>query len=638
MDELNTLLQNLRTKVRDIQTERTRLRSHAALEPTDLGNVSLSSAVNRVMAKLVEEVEKDSFVFASPPPAEGDAPSPEGEDITPETEESPPLQPASPLPQDQLDLPAEAYTAHWVANLKRTLIPRRKVAEDESLDKRGRLPPPTQRLYDRVARETKRMADGLDGFGPLGLGTLQKIRKAEAYLLDNNIGSALRLLKDARGSDPHNNTLAYILSQTEYFQVMQGHKDALPDARNEARKSGAISDTIDQRTLQHYRYDAIACERPFSDKKALEWLQEFYLLDPEQTGGQEGLLKHDGMHLKGWLTLSTISADLWNDYVFSSLDGLIKNTVGGVTLYLHLFRPKIVQEIKTRPVPPANMQELEMLIGKSYTTYKKIHDHFQKYWATPLPKTWTVRNRYLSAFREAAPLPTFDEVFLHIALSGRSYEHFAYPVDNLHARGMDKDNYWRLWAVALAPETEGRISNLLPVEETGIEHAFYGACAQILDMLKQEEQKRIDTTTWNEAKPKMSRFSIDHLLAVATRSQNPRQNFAPTTQPFNHYYHAWIRETPKEILPSTLIDINSANGAFGSCQEVLVTLEGAASLIDDPHYGIKAQQKAALSTEKKGRFPLTAFQADMGVGQMITYIFLPLAAISFVAFVIMSIF
>jgi hypothetical protein len=635
MAELKAILQDLRSKVRDIQIERTRLRSHGPLEATDLASLTLSPAVGRVLARLVEEVEQDSRVYA--PPAqqvEEDLPPSQDNPASPDAATLPTMPPA----QDELDLPTDVYTKHWVAELKRTLIPRAKVAEEESLDKRGRLSPPARKLYDRVARETKRMADNLDNFGPLGLGTLQKIRKAESYLLDNNIGSALRLLKDARGSDPHNNTLAYTLAQAEYFQVMHGHKDALPDARSEARKSGAISDTIDQRVLQHFRYDAIACERPFSDKKALEWLQEFYLLDPEQTGGHEGLLKHDGIHLKSWLMLSTIPSELWNDYVFNSLEGLVKNTVGGVALYLHLFRSKVIQEMDARSVPPANLHNLEDQIGKAYTVYKRIYESFQKSWSTPLPKTWTVRNRYLTAIKTAAPLPSFDEVFLHTALSGRAYEHFAHPVDNLHAKGMDKDNYWRLWAVALAPETEGRISNLIPVVEIGIEHSFYDDCAQALETLKQEEKKRTDPATWDEAKSKMMHFSLDHLLAVATRSQNPRQNFVPTTQPFNHYYHTWIKETPQDIFPSTLIEINASNGAFGSCQEVLVALEGAATLIDDPHYGIKAQQKAALMADKKGGFAFAGLQADMGVGQMVTYIFLPIVAISFVAFVIMSIF
>ena len=647
MVAFKTQLEEIRTALKAVQAQRIALRKDPSPTADDLGDVALSKPVQDLFVRLQQEVKRDVDRYVpheekmeaqEQTPPEGSVPPVEGAPAIP------PVAPSPPVMQQDLSatpLPKDIYTSH----LSRLLTPYfTKQAEEGVEPPKQDISPEATRLLRMMQREVARMGEHLGDYGPTGLGALQKMRKAEAYLLEGNISGAWRLLKAAKASAPHNNTLSYLLSQIQYYQACHGQTDQLPDARSEASKSGAMTDTISSTILQVYRYDAIIAECGFSEKRAMEWVREFYLLDSEQLTGPGGLANNNAIPFKTWILLSTTPVSGWGDYEFNALASLVTDTIGGAAFYLHLLRGKVLLEANNRSIFPPGVEDIESMLADAYATYLDFMATFHK-WDEHVPRvSWSVRNRFLLDFKQVSRIPTFDEILLNIALSGRAYEHKSLPVNEFIDRGYEKENYWRLWAIVLAPKYDGasRVVNLLPAHEISIELELYSQFDGLLDALHQEEQRLIDQTTFDRTEPYMSMLTMDHLLAAGTQNSNPRRQFMPTTPPFNNYYHTWSSMAGKAIFPSKLIREISMNGGFASTQEVVAAFQGAFMLINDPNYGLEAQQKNALKTssKKKGLFSSSGGggESDMGMTQLFMYVFIPLSIATFIIFFVAGIF
>ncbi|MFZ2619641.1 MAG: hypothetical protein WAX89_02105 [Alphaproteobacteria bacterium] len=640
MSRLQDEVKNLANKAKGVQKQRSDMRKSRDLVGIDLDRLNPSRDVTKLFERLQQEIKQETKRYTMAAVAAPEAPAADemsqfiaGIDtaIPPTAAPAAPA-PAAPVPADApfQPLPRGPFTHHFANTIERAFQQTYSNAlVGHSL--------PERRLFDLIETEVQRISDSLASFGSAGLNTLQKLRKASSYVGENNLGACLRLLKGAKATDPNNNVLAYLISQIGYFQAANGHGDALPDARNEGQKCGAVTDLVPAEVLMQYRYDSAVCERGFTDKKPFDWLVEFYLLDAEQMG-VAGLTKAQAMHLKSWLLLATIPTQHWNDYVFGCMKGMAMHTVGGAAFYVHVLRPKVMTEMKNRAVPPAAVQEIETALSSAYAAYLEIAGAFQTGWVErgTGSNAWTVRNRFLTDFKAVSAIPQFDEVLLHVSLDGRGYEKDAFPTNEFKAKGYPKELYWRLWSVSITPEE--RVTQILPVSETALESSFYRDSDILLTTFKEVENGLIKQEQWKEVEPLLLRLSMDHILAAGTRSPKPRNKFYPTVPPFSGFYREW-EVTDKTPRVSVLLAESAARGAFASIQEVMVSFEGAALLLEDPRYGLKAQQEYALEQlKRKGQGFITNMASSMSIGQMILYIFVPLAVMSFLVALVMRMF
>lgn len=491
-------------------------------------------------------------------------------------------------------------------------------------------------LSQNISREVQRMNGLLGNFGPVGVGTLQKMKQADKYLREGNIGPCLRVLQGAKSSDPHNNILAYMISQINYFQTHNAHSDALPDARSEAKKSGAYSEHLGGDALLRFRYDAVAAEMPFSHKKAIEWLKEFVLLDADNISGETSFLKSHGIYFRSWLLLSMLPYKLWNDYIFQNIEDMVTNVIGGAAFYIHILRDPCMRALRERAVPPAAVKRIEEKLALAQGHYEDIAQAFHSGWSERSTLPWTVKNRYLSMFYDAGPFPKFDEVLLYVSLNGRQFDVNA-PPQNVFARsGLERENYWRLWALVFNEESNKRLFTILPVKETAAEQDFYREAERALQTLKENENAEIETETWNEAEPHMVRWTMDHLLAIGTRNNNPRQKFTPSSPPFSHLYREWSYQNNKNPLTGTLMENVASLGGFSGPQEIVAAFEGASALVNEPNYGIRAQQKEALRKARRAKGQiLSSFDADdLSAGKVFWYVFIPIGFMTFIFIVL----
>ena len=361
MSTLSEQTEKLKTASRKVQHARIDMRKINPNEMPKTENLKLSNKIAEFFDFLTSRIREESNRYVEPTkPTEKKTGQEPQEEISNK-------EPA--LPKPILKIPRSPFTSQIARQMDQYFSPQElpEAANQPITQKLLNMSLPEQTLALQFIREVTLMSDQLGNYGTTGLATLQKMRKSKSYVLDKNYSGAHRLLKAAKTSDPHNNTLAYIISQLEYFMVINSHQtEFLPNARSEAQKASAINDNTLPHILLRYRYDCISCEAPLSDKRAIEWIQESYMLDPEQMQGQGGLTRHEALHLKTWVLLSDTPSKLWGDYIFTSMQGLITNTVGGASFYLHLLRKKTLDEISKRPVPPKGVKEIEDIISHAY--------------------------------------------------------------------------------------------------------------------------------------------------------------------------------------------------------------------------------------------------------------------------------
>ena len=577
---------DLQNQLNQIQKERTMLRKDAVLKPKDVGAFSPSKDVHTLWEFLCNEMmhlDVEAYVQDVMEEATAAAQAEIGEEGM--SDEAAALA-AAQAPTVRPQLPMGQYTSQMALKVKPG-FEEAKNAPTEEHAKIGGSTKAGQAFYKKMQVQANFMQDNLGLYGPAGVGSLQKVRQAESYAADGNFTATLRMLKSAKSSDPHNNTICYLVSQACYALVLAGNTDLLPEARSEAQKSANASEHLPPELLMLYRYEAAAVERAITDKKSTEWLKEFYLLDVEPISGQEGLGRAEGDYLKPWLLLANSKPGTWGDYIFESIAQMATHAVGGAALYIHLLRPLVEAEVKKRAVPPSCIEDLEKNLGTAYAAYTYLSRAFGTWQTAEEQFPWTVRNRFLSDFYNAGKFPTFDEVLMNVSLSGRGYEMNATPVQNFKNFGYHGENYWRLWAIVLAPEQAKKINNMLPAVETELEKKIYKEFETAFAKLVEAETALLDMTDFADCQPHMMTFTMDHLVGASTKKKDARSAFAPAVSPFSNLYRQWNEGAPAQVRPSDIIKFAASQGGFGSAQEVLAAIDGAFILIKDPTYGLK---------------------------------------------------
>lgn len=604
MSQLRTKIAELRGKVAEVaQQQRQRTESSTTVT---LAQFQLHPEIQQFYTQLITAVKQDIYRYSDVPQATPATPT------ETETEEAP-SQPPTPIPLEEVaplepnhvmpPIPTAAPPAlsRYMDYTLETLSPLLENPLLQSPKFEGYEPPepsfnPAEAYFFNLA--TQHIAH-MEEHHLLFPAAIDKMRKALHAFCQRRYSDAFTLFKNAQKADPHNHSVAFIFSQFRYFQANNGHADYLPEARDDAKKSTIYSDKIDPDFLLMYRYHAVAAERTFSVERPLELLRECNLLEPEHFMNRTGLTSHNGIYLKAWLLLSTIPTKYWQDFEFESLYTLATRTIGGACLYFSLFRGLVLEEMAVRKNGIPIITTLEQKLETSFQHYHSLIHPFEKQWPYVGNLPWTVMARYLNTVRKAGPIPTFDQILLNVSLNGRQYVNGAYPDDLLINAGLVDLSYWRIWAVGMAPDQGDRMALILPAHVASFETQIFPLLEETLTLLREEELERIEQNVWGMIQAYLPRWSVEHLLAAGTGSNQPRGMFAPTISPFSSLYRKWGSPIPSGALASEIIHENAQKGAFANPQEALAAFEGAFRMLDDPNHGLKAQQKKATKVLQK---------------------------------------
>lgn len=462
------------------------------------------------------------------------------------------------------------------------------------------LSPPVRACLYFMLSEFSLMSEELSARGTMSNALISKLKQAIQAYSEGRTTDTITLLRNALSSDPHNHTLLAILSQIFYQMAAGGQQNALPEARDAAQRSIIHSDKVKPQRLALYRYLAMATEREFGPERTLEWLRDTGFLHPSPLLNKEGFMSAKGLHLRGWALLAGISPALWNEDEFNALYKLVDSVIGGGALYLAWFRAPLLEFAMLQKSPPPIIMEIERLMRTSYMFYMETAQNMRQLPLQASPHPWFIRVRFLNSVTQICPVPTFDQILCMVSLDGLMWKEDAFPDQELQALLGDPSlSYWKLWALVVTPHRDVRQPYLLPAEETVNDGPLLTACDTMLQALKEAETQRVRPAIWEDLKPWMVRWQIDHLLAAGSGSNKPRTRFAPNLVPYSHFYRNWQDPIPVGILASEIITENAKRGAFASLFEVAAAFEGALRIIDDPVHGLIACQKRALQAAKQ---------------------------------------
>ncbi|MBI1308256.1 MAG: hypothetical protein GC129_00160 [Proteobacteria bacterium] len=546
-----------------------------------------------------------------------------GEALAPQAAATPPARAAGGL----------ATTAH-LHSLYEAWQPIEHLLMQEGAD---HLPPTYRPCYAFLKGELDALSNDPSPTHPTPAPLLAKIKQAVTAFADRRTNDTLTLLKNALGGDPHNPTLLAMLSQVLYLLASTGQQTVLPEARDVAQRSTILSDKLKPSKLLFYRYMAISSEMAFSSERALAWLRETGYLDPMLLTGPQGLFAEQGLYLRGWAMLARIPVALWDEDEFSAMKVLMAQVVGGGAMYMLWYRMPLVQALATSKVPPPEIGEMEKLLGTALAHHAEAADGLAQMPLATSPLPWFLRVRFLNTVASVAPVPTFDQVLCMVALDGHSCREGVHPDKDLREHLHDSSlSYWRLWCSVVTPFKDVQQPYLLPSEETVNDAEFLSGFDALLGALKEAELQRIKPDMWEDLKPWMTRWQLEHLLASATGSSKPRSRFMPSLVPYTHFYHAWQEPVVSAVLASELIYENARRGAFASLFEIQAAFEGAARLVDDPVYGLLPAQKRALAAAKKHNpEKFGGMTLDLGgKGSSVLLLIMPVALIGGVAAIV----
>lgn len=432
-------------------------------------------------------------------------------------------------------------------------------------------------------------------------GMLMKVKQSVQAYLDGRTNDTVTLLKNVLHNDPHNHSVLMMLSQILYAMATKGTQNALPEARDYAQRSTIYSDKLRPSQLALYRYIAIATERAFGPERALEWLRETNMLDVHgMMESNEGIMAERGMYLRGWAMLSSIPVDMWQDSELAHVKQLVTKVIGGVAIYLAWLRAPLMAAASLSKTPLPHVDEIEHLLKTAMVSYGEHATALKQLPLKTSDKPWLLRVRFLNTVVQVAPVPYFDQAMLQVGLDGQSWNEGISPDPELRATlGLREISYWRLWTLVLTPFKDMRQPYLLPADETIHDGDMLASCDQLLATLANAEKALIKAHLWDDLKPWMVRWQLDHLLAASTGSNKPRNRFAPSLPPYTSLYRIWQDPPISGLLPSEIIAECARRGAFASLFEVLAALEGAGKLINDPVHGLVASQKRALTAANR---------------------------------------
>jgi hypothetical protein len=469
----------------------------------------------------------------------------------------------------------------------------------ESPDVPADLPAPVRFFASLLAEELGHLTGEAALLGSAGAAVVPRLKQAQKALYAQRHTDALTILRTALHADPHNYLLLYLLSQYLYLLHHLNQQGALPEARELAQKSILMSEKVPPERLMHYRYHATVTELGVEPARALGWLRDTGLLKPAAMLTPGNWLGGQAVPLRAWLMLAQLPVALWQEAEFTALHELARDGIGGGLLYAALFRQPLTAEAATRKEPLPMVHEIERMLQLSWLLYNDIAVPLTELGRRPQEAEWTVRARFMHIVARLGPLPAFDQLLLQIALNGRDVR-TGYPDQELRLQLDDPHaGYWRLWAGALSPQRETRLSHLLPAADTFEDLELFPLAEELTAAFRAKEQSLLKPELWNDLQPWLPPWQLEHLLAAGTGSNRPRLRFAPNLPPYSAYYRRWSEPSPRHVLPSDIIAENARRGAFASLFEVLAAFEGALRLITDPAHGLVAAQKRALAAAKK---------------------------------------
>ncbi len=434
----------------------------------------------------------------------------------------------------------------------------------------------------------------------MAMSLIGKTKQSVQAFLDGRTNDAVTLLKNALQSDPHNHSILMSLSQISYWLATKGVQNVLPEARDFAQRSTIYSEKQTPSQMAFYQYTAIVTESAFGPERTLEWLRDSGMLNTDNfSDNGDSLLAERGLYLRAWYLLSQVPVELWHEAEFRALLNLVTKVVGGATVYLAWFRTPLLTAASLGKDIPI-LEEIERLVHSAYRLHSNHYTAFQQLSPQSGDKPWLLRVRFLSAVKAIMTVPAFDQAALHFSLDGQSWEENMTPDPELRATtGLRELTYWRLWALVLTPYKDIRQPYLMPAEETASDLSLLASCEELLTTLATTERNLIKAHLWDDLKPWLVRWQLEHLLAASTGSNKPRSRFAPSLPPYTHLYRAWQDPPISSLLPSEIIAENARRGAFASFFEITAALEGANRLINDPVHGLVASQKRALAAANR---------------------------------------
>jgi hypothetical protein len=264
--------------------------------------------------------------------------------------------------------------------------------------------------------------------------------------------------------------------------------------------------------------------------------------------------------------------------------------------------------------PLPEFEELERLLHTTATTYAEISALLKQHTPAKTGNNWVVRQRWLQTLVQLAGIPALDTILCQIALNAQNWREHSYPDRELQALlGEENLKTWQVWAQTLTPFKDMRKSYLLPTEEAAADADIQREAESMLALLKEAEAERITAELWPDLRPWLARWQLEHLLALATGSNQPRTRFAPRLFPYSNFYRRWQEPQVTELLASEVIAETAKRGGFGSWMEMISAFEGALRLIDDPYHGLLAGQRRAFNVaQKKDPAKFAGRSADFG--------------------------
>ncbi len=470
-------------------------------------------------------------------------------------------------------------------------------------------------------------------------GMLMKVRQSVQAFLDGRTNDTVTLLKNVLHNDPHNHSVLMILSQVLYYLAARGTNNVLPEARDFAQRSTIYSDKLRPSQLALYRYLALATERGFGPERTMEWLRDTGMLQVgTMAESNDGIMVERGIGLRCWYLLSTIPVELWQDSELLAIKDLVTKVIGGAAVYMAWIRGPLLAAASLSKTPLPHIDEIEELLQSALVSFNENANAMRQMPLTSSDKPWMLRVRFLNAVVQVAPVPQFDQAMLQVALDGKGWNEGNSPDPELRATlGLREVSYWRLWALVLTPFKDVRQPYLLPAEETLNDSDMLAACDQLLMTLGNSEKALIKAHLWEDLKPWMVRWQLDHLLAASTGSNKPRSRFAPSLPPYTSLYRIWQEPPISALLPSEIIVENARRGAFASLFEIQAAIEGAMKLIADPVHGLVASQKRALTAANRynpKKFGSVSTEFGSSGGSGIIMLLMPVGVLGLVAAVV----
>jgi hypothetical protein len=486
--------------------------------------------------------------------------------------------------------------------------------------------------------ELNRLTQDTSAKPAMAISLIGKTKQSVQSFLDGRTNDAVTLLKNALHTDPHNHSILMALSQISYWLATKGVQNILPEAREFAQRSTIYSEKQTPSQMALYQYTAIVTESAFGPERTLEWLRDSGMLETDAFSDRaSGLLTERGIYLRAWYLLSLVPVELWQDAEFVRLRNLVTKVIGGATIYLMWFRTPLLTAASLGKDIPI-LEDIEKLVHSAYRLHSNHYTAFQQLNSKNGEKPWLLRVRFLNAVKSIISIPAFDQAALHFSLDGHSWDENVSPDPELRATtDLRELSYWRLWCLVLTPFKDIRQPYLMPAEETASDLSLLASCEELLTTLATTERNLIKAHLWDDLKPWLVRWHMEHLLAASTGSNKPRGRFAPSLPPYTSLYRVWQDPPISSLLPSEIIAENARRGAFASFFEITAALEGANRLINDPVHGLVASQKrasAAANRYNPKKFKTVAQEFGGSGGSGLLMLLMPVGLLGLMAAVI----